>query len=196
MELTFTAIDNLDNVDNVNNDDYNTNKYWETEKKIQQKKKVRFSYDDILSSLNLVVSKDGALQYMTPNQPNEIQLTHNQLTHNQLTHNQATHNQSTHNNKNIHIQNQGQNQGQIQGQMKNSYIFNKYFKDYKDQSIVEKKIPKTKEEYNQMMLEERIKRIEAFKRVQQIKSTKMFFSNNMKTSISQRVTNLNRIFRM
>uniref|UniRef100_A0A6C0EV93 Uncharacterized protein n=1 Tax=viral metagenome TaxID=1070528 RepID=A0A6C0EV93_9ZZZZ len=183
MELNFTEIYNLDNTDNTrentNNNTDIANKYWEDNPGInsKQKKKVKFSYDDILLSLNLSVNKDGVLQYMSTKneviEPQKIQT----------------------NNRNIQNQIKTTNISQVQN--KNSYIFNKYFKDYKDPTIVEERqIPKTKEEYNKMLVEEHTKRIEAIKRIQQIKSTKMFFSNNMGTSTSQRVTNLNHIFRM
>ena len=152
--------------------------------KLKQKKKVRFSYDDILSSLNLVVRQDGALQYMSQNNNSQNNLSNTQLNNNYTTKYKE---KPSHN----YIQNNNQNQ------MKNSYIYNKYFKNYKDPTIVEEKpIPKTKEEYKKMLIEENIKRMEAIKRIQQIKSTKMFFSNNMRTSTSQQVTNLNRIFRI
>ena len=65
--------------------------------------------------------------------------------------------------------------------MKNSHIFNKYFKDYKDPNaeyVEEVKVPQTIEEYNQMLLEDRIKRIQERNRVAQIKSTKLMFESN------------------
>jgi hypothetical protein len=65
--------------------------------------------------------------------------------------------------------------------VKNSHIFNKYFKDYKDPNaeyVEEVKVPQTIEEYNQMLLEDRIKRIQERNRVAQIKSTKLMFESN------------------
>ena len=64
--------------------------------------------------------------------------------------------------------------------MKHSYIFNKYFKDYKDANVPKKevKVPKTKEEYFQMVAEERLRQIEERKRISQIKSTKLMFTTN------------------
>ena len=63
--------------------------------------------------------------------------------------------------------------------VKNSYIYNKYFKDYQDEyiSTPEIKVPKTMEEYKKMVLEERIKQFNQKKRISQIKSTKMNFTN-------------------
>jgi hypothetical protein len=62
--------------------------------------------------------------------------------------------------------------------VKHSYIFNKYFKDYADVTppAPEKRVPKTIEEYNQMVYEDRIKRIEERKRISEIKSTKLMFT--------------------
>jgi hypothetical protein len=63
---------------------------------------------------------------------------------------------------------------------KHSFIYNKYFKDYRDvvKEVPEVKIPKTKEEYLQMLIENRIRQIEERKRISKIKSTKMMFTNN------------------
>jgi hypothetical protein len=63
--------------------------------------------------------------------------------------------------------------------LKNSFLYNKYFKDYKDVVVQpEIRVPKTIEEYKQMLLEDRLKRIEEKKRVAQIKSTKLLFTTN------------------
>ena len=70
---------------------------------------------------------------------------------------------------------------QIEPAVKHSYIYNKYFKDYQDANppVPEIKVPKTKEEYLKMLLEERIRQIEERKRISQIKSTRMLFTTNM-----------------
>jgi hypothetical protein len=148
MNISFTE---LDNVDNNNNNNNNNNNYWEPQPKkvnIQEPKKKRVSYDDILNSLNLVVNKNGTLQYMTVNS-----------------------NEDT-------TQQQKQQQKQLDPEVKNSYIFNKYFKDYKDpnaENVKEVRVPQTIEEYKQIVLEERIKRIQERNRIAQIKSTKLLF---------------------
>ena len=54
--------------------------------------------------------------------------------------------------------------------------FNKYFKNYKDPNEVQQiRIPKTKEELRRMLIEQHIKRIQAQKRIAQIKPKQMFF---------------------
>ena len=61
----------------------------------------------------------------------------------------------------------------------NGYIYNKYFKDYANKNTVTPivRVPKTIEEYKQMLLEDKINRIRERKRISQIKSTKMLFTN-------------------
>ena len=63
-----------------------------------QKQKNKFTYDDILSSLNMVVNDKGELQYMAPKQNTPPQYTQNQL----------------------------------EPELKNSSIYNKHFKNYKE----------------------------------------------------------------
>jgi hypothetical protein len=68
----------------------------------------------------------------------------------------------------------------VEPAVKHSYIYNKYFKDYNDNFQPEPKvlIPKTIEEYRQMVQEERQKAIEERNRIAQIKSTKLLFTTN------------------
>ena len=152
MNLNFTEIDDLGNNDNFDVNGYQTNNYWDTSNvKAQESKKKKINYNDILNSLNLVVNKSGVLQYIT-----------------------STNNE------------QRQEEQQIKGkplepQVKNSQIYNKYFKDYKDPNaeyVQEVKVPQTVEEYNRMLLEDRIKRIQERNRIAQIKSTKLIFESN------------------
>jgi hypothetical protein len=165
MNLNFTEVDNLGNGDYFDVNGYQSNNYWETANpKVEKKKKV--SYDDILNSLNLVVNKNGVLQYMSakPNAGNQEQPQYNKQQYNQ----------------------QPQQTKVIKGkplepEVKNSFIFNKYFKDYKDpnaEQVQEVKVPQTMEEYRQMVLEERMRRIQERNRIAQIKSTKMLYESN------------------
>ena len=166
MELNFAEIDNINNQNLYENFDYNsydnnTQKYWEKPKETQNQtqneikpKKKKVSFDDILSNMNLVVNNNGSLQFITPTQ------------------------------EYINPQQQpsySQQQPQVEPAVKHSYIYNKYFKDYQDATpqIPEVRVPKTKEEYFQMLLEDRVKRIEERKRISQIKSTKLMFTSNI-----------------
>ncbi len=147
MNLNFTEIDDLGD-----NDNFDVN-YWEKSQTKVEKKK--FNYDDILNSLNMVVNKNGVLQYMTTNVVQEEEQSTKQYS---------------------------KQKGQpLEPQVKNSHIYNKYFKDYKDPNAEitqEVKVPQTIEEYRRMVLEERIKRIQERNRIAQIKSTKLLFESN------------------
>jgi hypothetical protein len=164
MDLKFTEIDgNLDtNYGETNFDiknyesrpDLNTQKYWEKNNATNEKKQKKVTYDDILSSLNMVVNKNGVLQYIGLNNNNGTDATN-------------------------------ANTG-VEPQLKNSYIYNKYFKDYADDNKPEIKIrrPQTIEEYKQMLLEDKINRIQARNRIAQIKPTTLLFTdvNRIKAS--------------
>ena len=160
MNLNFTEIDDLGDNDNFDVNGYQTNNYWETSTvKAQEPKKKKINYNDILNSLNLVVNKSGVLQY--------ISTTDSAEEHQQE---QYSHNQKQ------------QPKGKpLEPQVKNSQIYNKYFKDYKDPNaeyIEEVKAPQTVQEYNRMILEDRIKRIQERNRIAKIKSTKLMFESN------------------
>lgn len=173
MEINFSEIDNLGEnaqgkFDITGYEALNENKsrkYWENIKKVENKRK-KVSFDDILSNMNLVVNQNGVLQYMEPIQNN--------------------------NNNNEYDYQQQQYQQQYQQQVqpldpnvKHSYIFNKYFKDYKDANTVNvpaPRVPQSLEEYRQMVIEDKIKAIQQRNRIAQIKSTKMMFTNNVTNS--------------
>jgi hypothetical protein len=140
-------------------------KYWETKsnhKKHTDKKKVSFT--DIMSNMNLVVSKNGVLQKITP-----IQTNHNT------------------NNSNYGNYSNNSNNSNYDPNINHSYIYNKYFKDYHDSTIqndVVTVVPKTREEYIQILIEERIKKIQEKKRISQIKSTKLLFTSDNQPKIT------------
>jgi hypothetical protein len=182
MNLNFTEIDDLANNDNFDVNGYQSNNYWETaNNQTQAPKKKKINYDDILNSLNLVVNKNGVLQYMSvnPNGENTQQQQQPQYNQQQSYNNQPQYNQQQYNQQpQIKTIAKGK---PLEPQVKNSFIYNKYFKDYKDPNaeiVEEVKVPQTIEEYNRMVLEERIKRIRERNRIAQIKSTKMLFENN------------------
>ena len=161
MNINFTEIDDLGNNDNFDVNGYQTNNYWETSTvKAQEPKKKKINYNDILNSLNLVVNKSGVLQYIS-------------------TTDTAQQNQQE---QYYNPQQQQPNKGKpLEPQVKNSHIYNKYFKDYKDPNveyIEEVKVPQTVQEYNRMLLEDRIRRIQERNRIAKIKSTKLMFESN------------------
>ena len=184
MELTFTEI-NSDSDGNIvntkNNANYlevkkENNSYWENNV-VEVKKKKKVTYDDILTSLNLVVAPNGVLQYMNA-KPNAFNDESPMMSHPQS------------------ILKNPMKQEQIQPQVKHSYIYNKYFKSYKDTTIIEEepRKPMTRAEYQKMVIEDLIKKRLAQKRVAQIKSKQMAFTNNNQPIYASR-NNLNHLFR-
>ena len=190
MELHFNELDVDDEIQqnqyqNKNKQLNNTNtnepyleqsNEWQNYKnRISSKKKV--SFNDILSNMNLVVNKTGVLQFMSPIQE-ETQKQEQEQCHLQEQ-------------KQCHKQNQQQNQSIKNIQLKqpteqfvnHSYIFNKYFKNYKveDTSTPEVKVPKTIQEYKQMVMEHKLKVYKERQRIAQIKSTKMSFTQESNT---------------
>jgi hypothetical protein len=133
--------------------------------RIQEKpKKKSISYDDILASMNTVVI-DGKLEFIRKD-----------LLHNVTTQNQG---QQSNPNKKVTFTTPPQQQQQQQQFNKNSYIYNKYFKDYKDPSQDENQTPQrplTKNELRRKIIQDYANRINERNRVSQIKSTKLLFT--------------------
>jgi len=189
MELNITELDNVNTMNPYDTFDYNkfeqqnSANYWENSVKPETKeKRKKVSFNDILSNMNLVVNKQGVLQFMVPNQEeisqqNEYQPQHN-TNYQYNPHEFSQHSQ----NLNARITPQKQpnrpNQEPLDQSVKHSYIYNKYFKDYADPNAQKPgpRVPKTIEEYHQMLLEDKIKAIEHKKRIEQIKSTKLLFT--------------------
>ena len=175
MNINFTEVDNLDNGDNFDVNGYQSNNYWETtNSKVEKNKKI--SYNDILNSLNLVVNKNGVLQYISAKQNgnNQEQQQPQYSQQKQTQYSQQKQSQNIQQTKVI-------KENPLDPQVKNSAIFNKYFKNYKDpnaEQVQEVKVPQTMEEYKKMVFEERIRRIRERNRIAQIKSTKLLYESN------------------
>lgn len=155
------------------------NGYWNNN---LNKGKPKFTYDDILSSLNLSVSQNGVLQRMSIKPDiNTVTGKDGSIVNN------VTQPKSTN--------------GRIEPEVKHSYIYNKYFKNYSGENpdIIVPRIPKTREEYRQMLMEDAINRHNAKQRAAIVKSTKMLYTNtntNVNTFAPTNVNrnNLNRLF--
>jgi len=141
--------------------------------------KKAFTYDDILSSMNLVVSSDGVLQYM--NTKTDIE------------------SDSAPRPKNPNVHN---NDGP---ELKHSYIYNKYYKNYKDPMTKEQDVirrPLTKEEYKQFIINEVIQRKKNKQRIAHIKPKQMAFTTIQNISHTPiyasmaNTNNLNHLFKM
>jgi len=167
MELNFSELDNQESKQN----------YWEQNNQNNQNvKKKKFTYDDILSSLNLVVH-NGVLQYMHLKPNEQLNLKNdNQMEQPSLKSGKPS----------------GKKNVNMDPLPKNSYIFNKYFKNFKEEEEKEEpQIPKTKEEYDKMVLENFLKRQEERKRIAQIKSRKMFYVDNHNNNFRQNIQPMN-----
>ena len=183
MELNITELDNVNTMNPYDTFDYdkfeqqNSANYWENSVKPETKeKRKKVSFNDILSNMNLVVNKQGVLQFMVPNQEEILQQNTYQPQYNPNEFSQH----SQYQNSQIAPQKQPNrpNQEPLDPSVKHSYIYNKYFKDYADPNAQKQgpRVPKTIEEYHQMLLEDKIKAIEHKKRIEQIKSTKLLFT--------------------
>ena len=200
MELNFSELDNITTqnpYEQFNENDYgvdnNSEKYWEQAKsqKEQQTKKKKVSFNDILSNMNLVVNKKGVLQFMQPTyEPQQDYQYEEQYYQEQQQYAEPQQQQyfpQQRQNMPQQRQNMPQQMQPVDPSVKHSYIYNKYFKDYADVSAPapEIRVPKTIEEYNQMVNEDRIKRIEERKRIAEIKSTKLMFTTTPDNHVSQ-----------
>jgi len=211
MEIHFSELDNNQNQSqnqSQNQNPYkNPEKYWETPQNVTQQKKKKVSFDDILSNMNIVVNKSGVLQFMQPLPSLQDEMYHqDQQYQDQQYQGQQYQGQ----------QYQGQQYQQYQGQqqvpyanqpyqeyvaqqvakkqqqqpldpsVKNSFLYNKYFKDYKDAiTPPEVRVPKTIEEYKKMLHDDRIQKIQQQKRIAEIKSTKLMFTSNDASTIQR-----------
>jgi len=140
--------------------------------KNQYYSKKAFTYDDILSSMNLVVSSEGVLQYMKPKT--------------------SEFDSESVSESNVH--------NSVGPELKHSYIYNKYYKNYKDpeQNVIQ--IPLTREEHKQMLINEYIQRKLNKHRIAHIKPKRMAFTTNHPiVNHTQRyasTNNLNHLFKI
>lgn len=202
MELNFSELDNMTTqnpYENFNENDYgvdnDSEKYWEQVKSQneQQTKKKKVSFNDILTNMNLVVNKKGVLQRLQSTQEPQQQDYQYEEQYYQQQYAQPHQQQYAQPQQRQYAQPQQRQYAQPQQQqpvdpsVKHSYIYNKYFKDYANVSAPapEKKVPKTIEEYNQIVREEKIKRIEERKRISEIKSTKLMFTTTPDNHVGQ-----------
>ena len=205
MELSFTELDNIGNKQNnynydtyyddllpksniqqnqiYNNDDYNNivvvkkpyynqsqtqTPYINTNNKIARPKKKQISYDDILSSMNTVVI-DGKLEFIKKDVLQNIVAKQQPPPQKKVTFNNLP----------------GQNTPRPQLD-KSSYIYNKFFKDYKDPLQVQNEPPRRPLTKNELIKQLVINKVNAFNernRIAEIKSTKLLFNNNNNTNI-------------
>lgn len=182
MELKFDELENPVNSPPSTIHDMNYINYWSNANpsisESSNQKKPKISYDDILSSLNMVVN-NGVLQFAKASQQSHIKSE------------QVPTQQKK---QQVIIKTPSNIQPEYQ---ENNYITNKYFKDYKKQTIIEEpQIPMTKEEYKQMLIKDYINRQQAQRRISQIKSRKLLFNTqNINISPIQMPRDMNKLFK-
>lgn len=226
MELSFTEYDNLDKQNTSNDDSLYYKTYYDDllqQKNVRQlinkvdnnktepktifhnnipltkntnnteKQKKRISYDDILSSMNTVVI-NGKLEFINKDKLNNI-VENNNPYQNAPIKKRVTFNEP---------RQQQYQQQPMQQVNKSSYIYNKFFKDYKDPNQnqyldLEEQRPLTKKELINQIIINRIKEVNERNRISQIKSTKLLFNNNNRHDIvinsTQNRQPLNSLFR-
>jgi hypothetical protein len=200
MELNFSELDKVNTMNPYDHNSYsqqNGDNYWDNPKnKETNAKKKKVSFDDILTNMNLVVNNQGVLQFMAPNQeasynpptyqnynynPNEFSRPNfQQPSIGQPIIRQPIIKQPSIKQSSIGPPQQNKNSEPLDPSVKHSYIYNKYFKDYVDPNRENPgpRIPKTKEEYYQMLLDDRKKAIEHKIKMEQIKSKKLMFTTS------------------
>jgi hypothetical protein len=135
----------------------------------KRNKKKGISYDDILSSMNTVVI-DGKLEFIR----NDSGIRNPEIQDEPV--------------KRVVKMNEPQQPTQIDPNVKNSYIFNKYFKDYKEHDNIETpQKPLTKEELMREIIINSVNKHNEQIRLSKIKSTKLLFNNNNKPSLRPRI---------
>ena len=188
MEYTISELTGSGSYDDFYHDyEENANKYlnnyWEDPKQqqnavpINEKPKKKVSFDDILTNMNLVVNKRGELQRMDLKDAQQYQESPSQQPPSQQPPSQP-----------------------LQRELTQSYIYNKYFKDYSRANTepVAPRVPKTMEEYKQMLLDDKMNALEHKKRMEQIKPKKMMFTSapyviNKPSNIQASKNNLKRM---
>ena len=188
MEYTISELTGSGSYDFYHDYEENANKYlnnyWEEPKQqhqnnvpINEKPKKKVSFDDILTNMNLVVNKRGELQRMDLKDAQQYQESPYQESPSQQPPSQP-----------------------LQRELTQSYIYNKYFKDYSRANTepVAPRVPKTMEEYKQMLLDDKINALEHKKRMEQIKPKKMMFTSapyviNKPSNIQASKNNLKRM---
>ena len=186
MELKIEEVESPEPVNNSTEVNYIN--YWSNANQTINPKKSKISYDDILSSLNMVVS-NGVLQFAKPNPQSQSQL-------NQEQNQEQIKSQKKRVTINPHQQQHPQQHPQQQYQQ-NNYITNKYFKNYQEQNIIneEPAKPMTKEEYKQMLIQDYINRQQAQRRISQIKSRKLLFdTRHINIAPNQMPRDMNKLF--
>lgn len=192
---------------------------------VKPKQKPKLTYDDMLNSMNVSVV-NGVLRFgvNTDKLKNIQDNNSNNNDYNEATYNETNYNEVNYNmeyktvnpneaKKRVSINTESFNYSEKQKKqqkdnqksfnepvdpgVKNSWIYNKYFKNYKEeQQNSNEERPLTKKEFDEKIINDFLERKRAQKIAGQIKSTKLLFSNNNQIIYSsQNNNNLNKLFK-
>ena len=183
-------------------------------------KKEKITFDDILNNMNMKVI-DGSLK-LTADVNNDTDVnvkkpsrfepfnfnananantnTNTNTNTNANANTNTNANANTNTNTNANTKKVKFQESVVTPEVKNSWIFNKYFKDYRAPDIEEEpEMPLTREELQQKIIVDHIERIKARQRIAQIKPKQMMFSNNntmiQHIQTSQNNSQMNKLFR-
>ena len=205
MNVNFDQIYDNENHENIQNS-YISNKFQNNNENIEiyvnelpeaKNKKIKISYEDILTSLNMTVV-DGKLHYLNNNKNNNNFINQNKLNFNQTRQNNDKSKiqfMNKNNNQNIVINKSNFSNSNYNLQNRSNIQNNN------DNVDLNKNIPSVppgalfnREQYKKFILFQRIKRLQAQQRINKIKSKKMFFSdvkNNNFYSNNKQINNNN-----
>jgi len=214
MELNISELErNPQTLTPYENFDYNTYQqngynYWETppqpstniEYKEEPKKK-KVTFNDILSNMNVVVNKQGILQFVNhkthahsynQNENQDTVQNDSKPYYDKQQYQQTDLRNKIQKQKTVEVMKQPshnsnpQTHEPVDPALKHSYIYNKYFSDYLDQNVnsaPQIRVPKTKEEYFQMLLDDKRRAEKKRRYIEHIKPKKMLFSSGQHPSI-------------
>ena len=159
--------------------------YTKRQRIVQQPQEKKLSYDDILNNMGMFVDKEEEEVYLLPKQQtnnnsnNVVSLEQNKTP---ISNKPIVINNNNNNNSNNEVINNNIN--------RNSYIYNKYFKNELNTDVGEVRKPKTMEEYKLMLLQDLLQK----QRIRQIKSRQIQIPTS-NIAFSDRPNDLNRLFK-
>jgi len=203
MNIKFDQIYDNENHENIQNS-YISNKFQNNNENIEiyvnelpeaKNKKIKISYEDILTSLNMTVI-DGKLHYLNNNFINQNKINFNQTRHN----NNRIQFMNKNNNQNVVINKSNfsnsnynlQNRSNIQNKKSNSNVEVNSNNKIPPVPSVPPVPPDSshhpganfnKEQYKRFILIQRIQKLQAQQRINKMKPKKMFFSDDKNNNI-------------
>lgn len=212
MNINYEEIYDYENQKN-NQNNYISNKFQNNNENVEifinelpetKSKKIKISYEDILSSLNMTVI-DGKLHYLNKNinkyNNKDTNKNNNFLQPKKKV--QFFSNQTKYNINGNQVMNQGQNQynkNNINIDKNNNFLNNNInvnnnvnletlSNENENENLQNNGLRLTREQYNKIISIQRIKRIQAIQRINKMKPNKMFFSDNKNNDMMNGVPN-------